>query len=338
MSDHGLLRVAFVAAALALTACGQGGSQGPARGNTSEQISVDGSSTVFPLAEAAAEAFTTTQTGAARVTVGESGTGGGIGKFCRGEIEIANASRPIKAEEMQACAGAGIEYIEIPIAFDGISVVVHPSNPLSNITMAELRHTWEPAAEGAITRWRQVNPRGPDAPLQLFGPGTASGTFDYFTEAVNGDGGASRTDFTPSEDDNVLVQGVASNAGALGYFGYAYYEQNRERIKALSVSGVAPSPETIASGDYPLSRPMFIYVNAEALRRPQVRRFVNYFIENAATLAPRVGYVPLPADAYAAYAQRVAEGHTGTAFGGHNEVGLSIAELLARPLAENADQ
>ncbi len=336
MSGRRLLRAAVATVALVLTACGQGGPQAPARGNTSEQISVDGSSTVFPLAEAAAEAFSTTQTGAARVTVGESGTGGGFGKFCRGEIQIANASRPIKAEEMQACAAANIQYVEIPIAFDGISVVVHPSNPLSNITMAELRRAWEPAAEGAITRWRQVIPGGPDTALQLFGPGTASGTFDFFNEAVSGDGDASRTDFTPSEDDNVLVQGVASNAGALGYFGYAYYEQNHERVKALSVDGVAPSPESIASGDYPLSRPMFIYVNAEALRRPQVRRFVTYFIENAAVLAPRVGYVPLPTEAYDAYALRVAEGHTGTAFGGHNEVGLSIAELLARPLAEDA--
>ncbi len=202
--------------------------------------------------------------------------------------------------------------------------------------MAELRHAWEPAAQGTVTQWRQVNARGPAVALQLYGPGTASGTFDYFTEAVNGTKGASRTDYTPSEDDNVIVQGVASNPGAVGYFGYAYYEQNRERVKALSINGVAPSPETIASGDYPLSRPMFIYVNAEALRRPQVRRFVNYFLENAATLAPRVGYVPLPAEAYTHYAERVANNQTGTAFGGHNEVGLSIAELMQRPLASEA--
>jgi phosphate transport system substrate-binding protein len=338
MMRHELWRSIIAAAAMALAGCGQGGSDAPARGSSSEQVSIDGSSTVFPLAEAAAEAFTTTQTGAARVTVGESGTGGGFGKFCRGEIQIVNASRPIKAEEMQACAGASIQYVEIPIAFDGVSVVVHPSNPLSDISMAELRRIWAPAAEGVITRWRQINPRGPDTALRLFGPGTASGTFDYFNEAVNGDGGASRTDFTPSEDDNVLVQGVGSNPGALGYFGYAYYEQNRERVKALSVNGVAPSPETIASGDYPLARPMFIYVNADALRRPQVRRFVNYFIENAAILAPRVGYVPLPAEAYAAYAQRVAANQTGTVFAGHNEVGLSIEELLTRPLADEAAQ
>lgn len=324
--------VVAAVAVTALAACGQGGGERPA-GTTSEQIAIDGSSTVFPLAEAAAEAFTTSQTGAARVTVGESGTGGGFGKFCRGETQISNASRPISAQEMAACAEAGVQYVEIPIAFDGISVVVHPSNTLSNITMAELKRAWEPAAERTVTRWRQVNARAPDIDLQLFGPGTASGTFDYFTEAVNGDGGASRTDYTPSEDDNVIVQGVAGNAGAMGYFGYAYYEQNQTRVKALSVNGVAPSPETIASGQYPLARPMFIYVSAEALRRPQVRRFVNYFLENAATLAPRVGYVALPAETYAALGQRVANAETGTAFGGHNEVGLSVTELMGRPLS-----
>jgi phosphate transport system substrate-binding protein len=335
MVQSQLRGVIAAAAAIMLAACGQGGTQAPA-GTTSEQIAIDGSSTVFPLAEAAAEAFTTSQTAAARVTVGESGTGGGFGKFCRGETQISNASRPISSEEMAACAASNVQYIEIPIAFDGISVVVHPSNPLSNITMAELKTAWEPAAQGRITTWRQVNARGPNTPLQLFGPGTASGTFDYFTEAVNGDGGSSRTDYTPSEDDNVIVQGVAGNAGAMGYFGYAYYEANRTRVKALSVNGVAPSPETIASGDYPLSRPLFIYVNAEALRRPQVRRFVDYFIQNAATLAPRVGYVALPAEAYAAFTQRVAQNQTGTAFGGQDEVGLSISEIVARPLSTHA--
>ena len=324
-------------AALTLAACGgDGGQQQAGGGAGSEQIAIDGSSTVFPLAEAAAEGFGQEARGGARVTVGESGTGGGFGKFCRGETQISNASRPISTEEMAACAAANIQYIEIPIAFDGISVVVHPSNPLTNITMAELKRAWEPAATGQVTQWRQVNARGPAVALQLFGPGTASGTFDYFTEAVNGDGGSSRTDYTPSEDDNVIVQGVAGNPGALGYFGYAYYEANRARVKALSVNGVAPSPDTIASGDYPLSRPMFIYVNAEALRRPQVRRFVDYFIQNAATLAPQVGYVALPAEAYAAYTQRVANNQTGTAFGGHNEVGLSMAELMARPLGTDA--
>jgi len=318
--------------ALVLAACGGEGQQ-PQAGSSSEQIAIDGSSTVFPLAEAAAEGFSRTARGGARVTVGESGTGGGFRKFCRGETQISNASRPISSEEMAACASANIQYVEIPIAFDGISVVVHPSNPVNGVTMAQLRQIWQPSAERTITNWRQVDRSWPSLALQLFGPGTASGTFDFFTEAVMGDSGSSRTDFTPSEDDNVIVQGVAGNPGALGYFGYAYYEQNRQRLKALTVDGVAPSPETIASGDYPLSRPMFVYVNAEALRRPHVRRFVTYFVQNAATLAPQVGYVPLPADAYAAYGERVAQGQTGTAFGGENEVGLSIQELMARPLS-----
>ena len=322
-----------VAAALALVAACGGESQ---TGGSGEQIAVDGSSTVFPLAEAAAEAFGNEVRGAARVTVGESGTGGGFRKFCRGETQITNASRPISTGEMEACATAGIAYVEIPIAFDGISVVVHPSNPLSNITMAQLRQVWQPSAERTITRWNQVDASWPALDLQLFGPGTASGTFDFFTEAVNGEGGASRTDYTPSEDDNVVVQGVVGNAGALGYFGYAYYEQNQQRLKALTVDGVMPSPATIESGEYPLSRPMFIYVSAEALRRPQVRRFVEYFVQNATTLAPRVGYVPLPAEAYETYRQRVANAQTGTAFGGHNEVGLSINELMARPLTTDA--
>jgi phosphate transport system substrate-binding protein len=324
---------AALLAALALSACGGEGGQPSRSGAGSEQIAIDGSSTVYPLAEAAAEAFSQSATGGARITVGESGTGGGFGKFCRGETQISDASRPIKASEMEACAAAGIEYVEIPIAFDGISVVVHPSNPLTNVTSAELRRAWEPAAERTVTRWRQVFPTGPNADLQLFGPGTASGTFDFFTEAVMGASGSSRTDFTPSEDDNVIVQGVVSNPGGMGSFGYAYYEQNQQRLKALSIDGVAPSPETIAGGTYPLARPMFIYVNADALRRPQVRRFVDYFIANAAELAPRVGYVPLPPEAYAVYAERVAAGQTGTAFGGHNEVGLSIAALLERPLS-----
>jgi phosphate transport system substrate-binding protein len=324
-------------AAFALVACGGEGEQKQAGGGAgSEQIAIDGSSTVYPLAEAAAEGFSRTATGGARVTVGESGTGGGFGKFCRGETQISNASRPISAEEMAECATANIQYVEIPIAFDGISVVVHPSNPVNGVTMAQLRSIWQPSAERTILRWNQVSPSWPNTAFQLYGPGTASGTFDFFTEAVNGDGGASRTDYTPSEDDNVLVQGVANNNGGLGYFGFAYYEQNRERLKALTVDGVAPTQETIAGGTYPLSRPMFIYVNAEALRRPQVRRFVDYFVQNAAALAPRVGYVPLPADAYAAVGQRVANAEVGTAFGGHNEVGLSISDLMARPVSNAA--
>lgn len=329
-----LFGAAAAAALLVLAACG-GEGQGGA-GSSSESIAIDGSSTVFPLAEAAAEAFTREVRGGARVTVGESGTGGGFRKFCRGETQISNASRPISVDEMAACTEGGVQYVEIPIAFDGISVVVHPSNTVNAVTLAELRRIWEPAAERTITRWRQVNGAWPNIEFALFGPGTASGTFDYFTEAVNGGGGSSRTDFTPSEDDNVLVQGVAGNPGGLGYFGYAYYEQNRERLRALAIDGVAPSAETIADGSYPLSRPMFVYVNAEALRRPAVQRFVSYFVENAARLAPEVGYVPLPAEAYAAYAERVRGVTVGTAFNGRNEVGLSIADVIARPLSTDA--
>ncbi len=332
--------IAAAIAVLALASCGDDSAERRRVNPAAEQIAVDGSSTVFPLVEAVAESFTRNATGAPRVTVGESGTGGGFRKLCRGEIEIANASRPISVEEMRACAEAGIQFVEIPIAFDGISVVVHPSNPVPVATMMQLRRIWQPSAERRIDNWNEVDSAWPDLALQLFGPGTASGTFDFFTEAVNGEGGASRTDYTPSEDDNVLVQGIAGNAGAIGYMGYPYYEQNRERVKALAIEGVAPSPETIASGEYPLARPVFIYASAEALRRPQVRRFVSYFVENAASLAPGVGYVPLPAEAYAAFVQRVAEMRTGTAFGGHNAVGLSAEALISRPLStdESSDR
>src|SRR5690606_37921472 len=201
--------------------------QAPAGGSSSESIQIDGSSTVFPLSEAEAEAFSTSQTGAARVTVGESGTGGGFRKLCRGESQVQGASRPILAEEMAACAAAGVEYVDLPDAFDGLTVVVHPSNPVRSVTIAELRRMWEPAAERVVTNWRQVNPSWPDQTLQLFGAGTASGTFDFFTEAVVGTAKSSRTDYTPTEDDNVTVQGGVGNPNAIGYFGFAYYEQNQ---------------------------------------------------------------------------------------------------------------
>jgi phosphate transport system substrate-binding protein len=267
------------------------------------------------------------------VTVGESGTGGGFRKFCRGETQVQGASRPILAEEMRACADAGVEYVEVPIAFDGLTVVVHPSNPVRAVTLAELRRIWAPAAERRITNWRQVNPSWPDLAMPLFGAGTASGTFDFFTEAVVGTAKSSRTDYTPTEDDNVTVQGVIGNPGAMGYFGYAYYEQNRERLAALSINGVAPSPETIADGSYPLARPMFIYINAEALRRPQVQRFAQFYVANAGRLARQVGYVGLPDAAYASFRERVANGSAGTAFGGRQEVGVNIEEVIARPLS-----
>jgi phosphate transport system substrate-binding protein len=266
------------------------------------------------------------------VTVGESGTGGGFRKFCRGETQAQGASRPILTEEIEACAASGVQYVEVPIAFDGLTVVVHPSNPVRGATIAELRRTWEPAAERIITNWRQINPQWPDLGLQLFGAGTASGTFDYFTEAVVGAAKSSRTDYTPTEDDNVTVQGVVGNPGAMGYFGFAYYDQNRGRVNALAIDGVAPSAETIADGSYPLARPLFMYFSAEALRRPAVQRFAQFYIDNAARLAPQVGYVPLPASAYETYRERARSITTGTAFGGAQEVGASIEEVIAREL------
>jgi phosphate transport system substrate-binding protein len=322
-----------ICALLALTfvaACGGEGRQ--QAGSSSETITVDGSSTVFPLSEAAAEAFSNEARGGARVTVGESGTGGGFRKFCRGETQAQGASRPILTEEIEACAANGVEYVEVPIAFDGLTVVVHPSNPVRGATIAELRRTWEPAAERRITNWRQINPQWPDLGLQLFGAGTASGTFDYFTEAVVGAAKSSRTDYTPTEDDNVTVQGVVGNPGAMGYFGFAYYDQNRGRVNALAIDGVAPSAESIADGSYPLARPLFMYFSAEALRRPAVQRFAQFYIDNAARLAPQVGYVPLPASAYQTYRERARSITAGTAFGGAQEVGASIEEVIAREL------
>jgi phosphate transport system substrate-binding protein len=298
-------------------------------------IQIDGSSTVFPISEAVAEGFQQTTQGRIRVAVGESGSSAGLRKFCRGEIHIADSSRPIRSSEMATCAAAGIQYVEIPVAFDGITVVVHPSNPMTSITVAQLRQIWNTGS--GVRNFNQVG--GPNLAMQLYGPGSASGTFEYFTEAVNGTARASRTDYTPSEDDNVLVQGVANNPGGMAYFGIAYYEENRNRLKALSVDNgngpVAPSRQTVENGSYaPLSRPIFIYVNASALRRPQVQQFVQYYINNAAAVSTRVGYIPLPASAYQAYLQRAQRRQVGTAFGGRATIGASIEEVVGRRLVQ----
>ena len=304
-------------------------------------IQIDGSSTVFPLSEAVAEGFQQQTQGRVRVTVGESGTGGGFRKFCRGEIHIAGASRPIRTSEMATCAAGGVQYVEIPVAFDGLTVVVNNSNPIRSMTVQELRRLWEPAAQGRIANFNQINPSFPNQQIQLFGPGSASGTFDYFTEAVNGTARASRTDYTPSEDDNVIVQGVVNNPGGLGYFGLAYYEENRSRLHAISIDNgngpVAPSAANVLNGTYsPLSRPLFIYVSAAALRRPQVSQFVQYYINNAGASAQRVGYVQLPASAYQTYLQRAQRRQVGTAFGGRQAIGITVEQLLARRLVQTA--
>jgi phosphate transport system substrate-binding protein len=323
-----------IAASVAMVALVAGPAQAQQAG-APFTIQIDGSSTVFPISEAVAEAFQESTAGRVRVAVGESGSSAGLRKFCRGEIHNADSSRPIRSSEMATCAAAGIQYVEIPVAFDGVTVVVHPSNPLRSLTVAQLRQIWSPGSR--VDNFSDVG--GPNLAMQLYGPGSASGTFEYFTEAVNGTARSSRTDYTPSEDDNVLVQGVANNPGGMAYFGLAYYEENQSRLHAISVDNgngpVAPSQATVRNGTYaPLSRPIFIYVNANALRRPQVQQFVQYYINNAAAISERVGYVALPSTAYAAYLQRAQRRQIGTAFGGRAAIGASIEEVVGRRLVQ----
>ena len=301
-------------------------------------VKVDGSSTVYPITEGIAEDFQKAKKNAIKVTVGISGTGGGFKKFCRGETDISNASRPILTKEMADCKAAGIEYFELPVAFDALTVVVNPKNTfLKEISVAELKTMWEPAAQGKVTRWNQVNPAWPDAPLKLFGAGADSGTFDYFTEAVTGKSKSSRGDFTASEDDNVLVQGVAQDANALGFFGYAYYAENTKRLRAVPIversgkPGVLPSEASVLNGSYqPLSRPIFIYINAKSLDKPEIKEFVAFYMKNVTKIAKEVKYVPLPAQAYDSNLEHLAKGKKGTVFGGVAEVGVTIEALQAR--------
>jgi phosphate transport system substrate-binding protein len=300
-------------------------------------VKVDGSSTVFPVTEAVAEDFQVAKKRSVHVTVGISGTGGGFKKFCRGETDVSNASRPILRKEMDDCKAAGIEYIELPVAFDALTVVINPKNNfVKQLTIAEMKKMWEPAAQGKVTTWNQVNPAWPNQPMKLFGPGADSGTFDYFTEAVVGKSKASRGDFTASEDDNVLVQGVARDVNSLGYFGFAYYVENRDKLKAVPIVNekgqpVTPSMEAVERGSYsPLSRPIFIYVSVKSLQKPEVKEFVEYYLQNGGKLAREVKYVPLPDSAYKTALQHVRQGKKGTVFGGVAEVGITIEELLKR--------
>ena len=303
---------------------------------TAQIVQVDGSSTVFPVTEAVAEEFQKAKKGKVKVTVGIAGTGGGFKKFCRGETDISNASRPILKQEMDACKGAGVDYIELPIAFDALTVIVNPKNTWSpSMTVAELKKIWEPAAQGKITNWNQVRDQWPNAPLKLFGAGADSGTFDYFTEAITGKAKSSRGDFTASEDDNVLVQGVANDANALGFFGYAYYSENSKKLKAVAIDNgkgaVGPSEKTVLDGSYqPLSRPIYIYVSKKALEKPEVREFAEFYLKNAPKLVKEVKYVPLPDKVYAVGAARLKNGTLGTAFAGHADVGVTIDDLVKR--------
>ena len=326
-----------------LAACGDGDTpQGEPDG--AKRVKVDGSSTVFPITEAVAEEFQKKYRGQYQVTVGISGTGGGFKKFCRGETHISDASRPITAGERENCAAEGIDYIELPVALDALSVVVNPKNDwVSCMSVDELRTAWAPEAQNTITNWSQVRDSFPDRPLALYGAGTDSGTYDYFTKAVVGEEHSSRGDFTASEDDNVLVQGVSSDINALGFFGLAYYEENHDKLKAVAIRNpqdecVKPSLETAANGTYvPLTRPLFVYVNAAALDSSKaVREFINFYLDKqlAPTLVSEVGYVPLPPRAYDLAQRNVEERHTGTAFADGSRVGVSIEDLLR---AEKAD-
>ena len=301
-------------------------------------VKADGSSTVFPITEAVAEEFQNA-TKDVMVTVGLSGTGGGFKKFCTGETDISDASRPIKTTEMELCKKNNVEYIELPVAYDGLAVMVNPKNTwVTGMTVEELKKIWEPAAQGVITKWSQVRKGWPDKEIRLFGPGVDSGTFDYFTQAINGTEKASRGDYTASEDDNVLVQGIATDQNAIGYFGIAYYENNKGKLKLVPIDDgyndngrgpILPSEKTINNATYqPLSRPLLIYVSKKSLEKPEVAGFIAFYLKNAATLSKEVGYVPLSKELYDLAAARVNKKKTGTIFGGSSQVKVKLENLL----------
>lgn len=328
------------ALAIMVSACGGGTPQEGAAPAAATTVTLDGSSTVFPISEAVAEEFQKTVQGV-RVTVGISGTGGGFQKFCRAETDISNASRPISAKEVEACGAAGVSFIELPIAYDGLAVVANPKATwIDAVTTAELKTIWQPEAQDKVKRWSQVRAGWPDRELHLFGAGVDSGTYDYFTQAINGKEGASRGDFTSSEDDNVLVQGISSDESALGFMPYAYYAENKAQLKLVAVDdGVAdngagpilPDVDTVKGGTYqPLSRPVFIYVSVKALERPEVRQFVDFYVAQGGALAEEVGYVPLGEHGYQLVSAHLAARKTGSVFeSGGSQVGLTIEQLLA---------
>ncbi|MEX0852356.1 MAG: PstS family phosphate ABC transporter substrate-binding protein [Bauldia sp.] len=304
-------------------------------------VKVDGSSTVFPITEAMAEEFQKANADI-KVTVGIAGTGGGFKKFCRGETDISDASRPIKSSEVEDCKKNGIEFIELPVALDALAVMVNPKNDwVDALTVDELKTMWVPEAQGTVTNWSQIRASFPAKPLVLYGAGVDSGTYDYFTAAITGKEHSSRGDFTASEDDNVLVQGIAGDANALGFFGLAYYLENQDKLKAVPIKvdanapGVLPSVEGAKTGAYqPLSRPIFIYVSKKSAdEKPEVAKFVEFYMDpkNASELVAEVGYVPLPEAAVVAFGQRFKNRDVGTGFTG-SKVGVSVEELLAEQL------
>jgi len=303
-------------------------------------VKVDGSSTVYPITEAVAEEFQIATR--IKVTVGVSGTGGGFKKFCRGETVVSNASRPIKLNEIKKCKEAGIKFIELPIAYDALSVVINKKNDWAkDMTTQELKKMWEPAAQGKITKWSQIREGWPETPIRLYGPGADSGTFDYFTEAVIEESKAIRGDFTASEDDNVLVKGVSGDKGGIAYFGLAYYEENKNLLKAVAIKNatgdfVMPGLKTIMDGSYnPLSRPLFIYLNAAMVESdPNVKKFVEFYLKHVAELSKEVGYVPFNEQEYAAVSNHYKTLQTGTAYK-KPEIGLSVKQILELSAANN---
>ena len=299
-------------------------------------IAIDGSSTVFPIVEAVAEEFGILTGGNVRVTVGISGTGGGFKKFCNSETDVSDASRPIKQKEVDMCSLEGVKYIELPVAIDGLTVMVNKSNDfIECMTIDELNKIWSPESEDVVTTWDQIRPEWPNEKMDLYAPGVDSGTFDYFTETVNGESQASRGDFTASENDNVLIQGISGSKYSLGYFGYAYYSENIDKLKAVAIDGgngcVIPNDEVINDGAYaPLSRPLFIYVRQDASDTPHVSEFVKYFLgAEGQTLVAESGYIPFPQEVYDFGITKFLDGITGTVFGGDNAQKGSVADVLA---------
>ncbi len=299
-------------------------------------VKIDGSSTVYPITKIVAYKFQVAKKDAVKVTVNISGSGGGFKKFCRGEIDIVNASRPILKNEMADCKNSRVQYVEIPVAFDALTVAVNPENFWSKtMTVEQLKKIWEPAAQGKITQWNQINPAWPDEAFNLYGADDDSGTFDYFTSAIVGKAKSSRSDFSQSEDDNVLVKKVAYDKHGLGFFGFAYYIENQNKVTAVAIDNgkgeILPSVETVEDGSYqPLSRPIFIYVNIKTAEKPEVKEFVEFYMKNALLLVKEAGFFPLPPSAYTTMMQHFNNKRVGTVFNGLSAVGLTIDELLKR--------
>jgi phosphate transport system substrate-binding protein len=332
-----MLALAF-SAVLFITSCGK--KEEPVKQVLSGEIKIDGSSTVFPLTEAVAEEFRAAQA-KVQTTIGVSGTGGGFKKFGRGETDISNASRMITPEEIEICKQAGIDFVELPIAYDGLAVIVNKENTWVNyLTVSELKKIWAPESQGKITKWNQIRPEFPKEEIHLYGAGTASGTFDYFTEAIVGKAKSCRGDYTASEDDNMLVQGISTDKNSLGFFGLAYYEENKSKLKLVPISmddtkkgsdAVAPTFETVMNGTYqPLSRPLFIYVKSKSIAKPEVNEFANFYVQNIGKLCKDVGYIPLQEATYKLVAERLTAKKTGTMFSGASHIGVHLDEILQK--------